>query len=111
LWALVLGAGRRRGIDRMAAVFAVIAGMAFLGAIVITPAHALIDTYAASEGAADALDDQRVAAAIMWVTGMAITLPLLLLTVWRGATMEQNIAEPRGARERERGPTPRRRPP
>ena len=111
LWALVLGAGRRRGIDRMAAVFAVIAGMAFLGAILMTADHALIDSYAASEGAADALDDQRVAAAIMWVTGMAITLPLLLLTVWRWATMEQNIAERREALERAAGPTPRRRPP
>ena len=111
LWALVLGAGRRRGVDRMAAVFAVIAGMAFLGAILMTADHALIDSYAAQAGATDALDDQRLAAAIMWVTGMAITLPLLLLTVWRWATMEQNIAERREALERAAGPTPRRRPP
>ncbi len=108
LWALVLGAGRRRGVDRMAAVFAVIAGMAFLAAILMTADHALIASYAAREGAADALDDQRTAAAIMWVTGMAITVPLLLLTVWRWATMEQKIAERREALERS---TPRRRPP
>ena len=95
----------------MAAVFAVIAGMAFLAAILMTADHALIASYAAREGAADALDDQRTAAAIMWVTGMAITVPLLLLTVWRWATMEQKIAERREALERSTGPTPRRRPP
>ncbi len=100
LWALVTGAGRRRGVDRMAAVFAVIAGMAFLGAILMTADHALIDSYAAREGPVDALADQRMAAAIMWVTGMAITVPLLLLTVWRWATMEQTIAERREALER-----------
>ena len=102
LWSLVLGAGRRRGVDRMAAVFAVIAGMAFLGAILMTADHALIGTYVAEEGAADALDDQRVAAAIMWVTGMAITVPLLLITVWRWATLEQTIAERREALEHPR---------
>ena len=111
LWALVLGAGRRRGIDRIAAVFAVIAGMAFLGAILMTADHALIATYADGEAPADALDDQRLAAAIMWVTGMAITVPLLLLTVWRWATLEQTIAERREALEGSARPTPRRRPP
>ena len=55
--------------------------MAFLGAILMTADHALIDTYAAQEGAVDALDDQRLAAAIMWVTGMAITVPLLLVNL------------------------------
>ena len=111
LWALVLGAGRRRGIDRIASVFAVIAGMAFLAAILMTADHALIASYAERNGPVEALDDQRMAAAIMWVTGMAITLPLLLLTVWRWATLEQTIAERREALERSTGPTPRRRPP
>ncbi len=100
LWALMLAAGRRRGVDRVAAVFAVIAGMAFLGAILLSADQPLIDTYAARNGAANALDDQRIAASIMWVTGMIITVPLLLVTVWRWASLEQATAERREALER-----------
>ena len=99
----MLGAGRRRGIDRIVSVFAVIAGMAFLAAILMTADHALIRELRGTQRPRGALDDQRMAAAIMWVTGMAITLPLLLLTVWRWATLEQTIAERREALERLHG--------
>lgn len=99
LWTLMLAPGRRRAIDRVGSVFAVIAGMAFLGAILISADQPLIDTYAASNGVDDALDDQRVAASIMWVTGMIITVPLLLVTVWRWASLEQSTAERREALE------------
>ena len=50
-------------------------------------------TYEARLGAADALDDQRSAAAIMWVTGMLTTLPLLVAAVWRWASTEQRVAQ------------------
>jgi hypothetical protein len=40
-----------------------------------------------------ALDDQRAAASLMWVGGMAITLPLLIVSVWRWAAAEERIAE------------------
>jgi len=100
LWALMLSSGRRRALDRVAAVFAVIAGMAFLGVVLLTADQALIDSYADGRTAADALDDQRIAAAIMWVTGMVITVPLLVVTIWRWATLEQATAERREALER-----------
>ena len=40
----------------------------------------------------------------MWVTGMIITVPLLVVTVWRWATLEQVTAERREALERSRRP-------
>ena len=62
--------------------------------------------YATPLGAADALDDQRAAAAIMWVTGMAITVPLLVRRrVAVGAT-EQRIAERARSNSKPLGPTP-----
>ena len=49
-------------------------------------------TYEARLGVDGALDDQRSAAAIMWVTGMLTTLPLLVAAVWRWASTEQRVA-------------------
>ena len=104
----MLAAGTRRGIDRVLAVLAVIAGMAFLGAILISADQPLIDTYAATQGVDDALHDQRIAASIMWVTGMIITVPLFLVTVWRWASLEQATAERREALDGSSSSTPRR---
>jgi putative membrane protein len=100
LWALMLAPGRRQALDRVAAVFAVIAGMAFLGVVLLTADRALIDTYAERWAGPDALVDQRIAAAIMWVTGMVMTVPLLIVTIWRWASLEQATAERREALER-----------
>ena len=72
--------------------FGVIAGGALLGMILLAATEPLMPTYAARLGADRALDDQRAAAAIMWVTGMFTTLPLLVLAVWRWASAEERIA-------------------
>ena len=92
MWSAVLGAGRSTAVARIGGVFGVIAGGAFLGVILLAATEPLIPTYEARLGAARALDDQRNAAAIMWVTGMLTTLPLLIVAVWRWASAEERIA-------------------
>jgi putative membrane protein len=86
-WAAVLGPRRVGGAGRVAAVFGVSAGGALLGMILLTAPEPLIDTYASRLGAG-ALDDQRRAAALMWVSGMLTTVPLFILAVWRWASAE-----------------------
>ncbi|MEM9514623.1 MAG: cytochrome c oxidase assembly protein [Actinomycetota bacterium] len=92
LWAAVRGVGRSAAVTRVGSVFAVIAGTAMLGIVLLTASAPLVPTYAEQLGDTAAVDDQRVAASIMWVSGMAMTLPLLLLAVWRWATTEERIA-------------------
>ena len=92
LWAAVRGVGRAAAVTRVGSVFAVIAGTAMLGIVLLTASAPLVPTYAEQLGDAAAVDDQRVAASIMWVSGMAMTVPLLLLAVWRWATTEERIA-------------------
>jgi putative membrane protein len=77
---------------RIGSVFGVVAGGALLGMILIAATAPLMPTYEARLGTAAALDDQRSAAALMWVTGMFTTLPLLVLAVWRWAAAEERIA-------------------
>jgi putative membrane protein len=93
MWAAVLVVGRVGAVARIGSVFGVIAGSAFLGVILMAATEPLMPTYADRLGVADALDDQRAAAAIMWVTGMFTTLPLLVAAVWRWASTEQRIAQ------------------
>ena len=78
---------------RVAAAAAVIAGTALLGVVLLTAPTPLIDTYVGRLGAEHALTDQRRAAAIMWVGGMAMTLPLVLVTFWRWASHEEAVAQ------------------
>ncbi|MET0145359.1 MAG: cytochrome c oxidase assembly protein [Ilumatobacteraceae bacterium] len=92
MWAAVLGVGRAAAPARIAGVFGVIVGGSFLGMILLAATAPLMPTYEARLGTARALDDQRAAAALMWVTGMVTTLPLLLLAVWRWAATEERIA-------------------
>ena len=76
-----------------ASVFGVVAGGALLGMVLLAatdPADA--DLRGAASAPSGALDDQRSAAALMWVTGMFTTLPLLVLAVWRWAATEERIA-------------------
>jgi putative membrane protein len=73
--------------------FAVIAGSALLGIVLLSASTPLFDTYVNRLGPDAALDDQRVAASLMWVGGMATTLPLLLVAVWRWASAEERIAD------------------
>ena len=55
------------------------------GSILLSASEPLIPTYEPGSGSADALADQRTAAAMMWIGGMVTTVPLLLLAVWRWA--------------------------
>lgn len=91
LWSALLTSARGSAPVRLAAVFAVIGGMALLGMILMSADEATVAAYAERLGP-DALDDQRTAAALMWVTGMATTLPLVLAGVWKAATAEQRRA-------------------
>ena len=91
MWAAVLGVGRSAAVARIGSVFGVIAGGALLGMILLSATAPLIPTYEARLGSEAALDDQRAAAAIMWVTGMLTTLPLLVLAVWRWAATEERV--------------------
>ncbi len=107
LWAATRNAGRRAPVQRVGAVFAVIAGSALLGVVLMSAASPLVPTYVEALGAERALDDQRLAASIMWVGGMATTLPLLLLSVWSWASAEERVAV-RSEALREVGPRARR---
>jgi putative membrane protein len=90
---VVLAAGSAAGPARVAGVFAVIAGSALLGVVLLTASMPLMDTYAERLGESRALDDQRAAASLMWVGGMALSLPLLLTAFWRWASAEQRATE------------------
>lgn len=92
MWFAIGRMHRATGPGHAAAVFVVITGTALVSAILLTAPRPLVATYAEGLGA-DGLGDQRTAAAIMWVAGMATTLPLLVLAVWRWATAEQRRAE------------------
>jgi putative membrane protein len=109
MWSAVLGVGRSTAVARIGGVFGVIAGSAFLGVILLAATEPLMPTYEARLGTVGALDDQRAAAAIMWVTGMFTTLPLLIAAVWRWASAEERIARRAEALADATG-TPRRRP-
>jgi putative membrane protein len=93
LWAVVTAGGRASAAARVGAVFGVIGGSALLGVVLLTASTPLVPTYAIELGTDAAVDDQRAAASLMWVGGMAITLPLLIVAVWRWAAAEQRIAE------------------
>ncbi len=93
LWAVVTASGRASSPRRVGAVFGVIGGSALLGVVLLSATTPLVPTYAHELGADAALDDQRAAASLMWVGGMAITLPLLIVSVWRWAATEERIAE------------------
>lgn len=92
LWAAIRSAGRAAVVERVGAVFAVIAGSALLGVVLLSASSPLVPTYADRLGAQDALTDQRVAASLMWVGGMATTLPLLVIAVWAWASAEERVA-------------------
>lgn len=92
LWAAVRSSGRQAAIVRIGAVFAVIGASALLGVVLLSASTPLVETYADRLGPDEALADQRLAASLMWVGGMATTLPLLVLSVWSWATTEERIA-------------------
>ena len=96
VWAAMLaGATRARTVapvGRILATFVLIGGTALLGVVLLSAPRALNDTYVDRLGATAALADQQAAGAIMWIGGMALTLPALVAAVWRWASAEEAIA-------------------
>ena len=90
-WAAVRGVGRTAAPAPLGAVFGVSAAGALLGMILMSASEPLMPTYEELLGTADAVSDQRAAAAIMWVGGMVATVPLLLLAGWRWAAAEERV--------------------
>ena len=90
-WSAALAARPTWAFGRVGAAFGVSAAGALLGVILLTAPEPLVDTYAARLGTG-ALDDQRRAAALMWISGMLTTVPLLLVAVWRWASAEERAA-------------------
>ena len=72
--------------------FGVGAAGSVLGIALLSASEPLIPTYEHQLGFDDALADQRTAAAMMWIGGMATTVPLLLVAVWRWASAEERNA-------------------
>jgi putative membrane protein len=92
MWAAVVGVRRTGAAARIGAVFGVTAMSALLGMILMAAASPLMPTYERRLGFGHALSDQRSAAAIMWISGMLTTLPLLIAAVWRWASAEEQMA-------------------
>ena len=93
LWSVVLAPVTTKAFARVAASFAVIGGGAVLGIVLTSANRPLVDTYVDLLGSDAALADQRRAASLMWVGGMALGLPLLMTAVWRWAANEQRTTE------------------
>jgi putative membrane protein len=92
MWAAVVGVRRTGAAARVGSVFGVIAMSSFLALVLMAATSPLMPTYERRLGVDAALADQRAAAAIMWVTGMLTTLPLLVAAVWRWASAEEKMA-------------------
>jgi cytochrome c oxidase assembly factor CtaG len=97
IWAVVSAPVTSGALGRVLAAFAVIAGSAVLGIVLTSADRPLVDTYAERLGQAAALRDQRDAASLMWVGGMALGLPLIMTSVWRWAALEDRITRRREA--------------
>ncbi len=93
LWVALRGSARRAAPARIGAVFGVSAGTALVGVVLLSASSPLVATYEATQGSGPALHDQRVAASLMWIGGMATTLPLLLVAVWSWAVAEERVAQ------------------
>ncbi len=66
---------------RILYLFLAMPAMAFLGLAIFSADHVLNPTYAAAQGVAHALADQRVAGALMWTGGMFLIVPALALVL------------------------------
>jgi cytochrome c oxidase assembly factor CtaG len=62
--------------------FLAMPAMAFLGLVIFSARNVLYPTYAAVEGPARALADQRVAGALMWTGGMFLIVPALAFVMF-----------------------------
>ena len=92
-WVGALGARARQGPSRLIAALTAATGLTLLSVWILMLDSPLSDVYVARRGFASALDDQRMGAGLMWVGMIALTMPLLMLAVWRWAAAEQRQAE------------------
>jgi cytochrome c oxidase assembly factor CtaG len=92
-WAGALGPRARQGPSRLIAALTAATGLTLLSVWILMLDAPLSDVYVARRGFASALDDQRMGAGLMWVGMIALTMPLLMLAVWRWAAAEQRQAE------------------
>lgn len=95
LWSTVLAPRGQRGAWRVAASFGAVGALALLGMVLTTTTEPLSEIYAGRLGVAEAVTDQHNGAALMWVGGMFLTLPLVLVAVWRWASAEEQAVRRR----------------
>jgi putative membrane protein len=94
-WAGALGTRARQGPTRLMAALTAATGLTLLSVWILMLDRPLSDVYVDERGYTDALEDQRMGAGLMWVGMIALTMPLLMLAVWRWAAAEQRQAERR----------------
>jgi len=92
-WVGALGARARQGPSRLIAALTAATGLTLLSVWILMLDTPLSDVYVAQRGVSSALDDQRMGAGLMWVGMIALTMPMLVLAVWRWAAAEQRAAE------------------
>ena len=92
-WVGALGARARHGPARVVAALTAATGLTLLSVWILLLDTPLSDEYVDRRGYASALRDQRMGAGLMWVGMIALTMPLLILAVWRWAAAEQRTAE------------------
>jgi cytochrome c oxidase assembly factor CtaG len=92
-WVGALGARARQGPSRLIAALTAATGLTLLSVWILMLDTPLSDVYVDRRGFASALDDQRMGAGLMWVGMIALTMPMLVLAVWRWAAAEQRAAE------------------
>jgi putative membrane protein len=95
LWGAVLAPIAHRGAWRVTTAFATIAATAFLGMVIAASRTPIAAFYIERQGVDAALEDQRLGASLMWVGGMAITLPLAMVALWRWAAAEERATQHR----------------
>jgi putative membrane protein len=100
MWAGLIGADplphRPSATATVAALIAAMGAMGALGAALAAEQHVVYAPYAGRM--ADALGDQQLAGGIMWMGGMVVVLPALLVLAWRALIAEERRATVREAR-------------
>ena len=94
-WAGALGTRPRQGPTRLIAALTAATGLTLLSVWILMLDRPLSEVYVEKRGYADALEDQRMGAGLMWVGMIALTMPLLVLAIWRWAAAEQRQTERR----------------
>lgn len=98
LWAPLIAADplphRPGAVGRLTVLLAAMGAMAAVGGSLAGSAGVVYATYG---GPAGALGDQALAAAIMWVGGLVVVLPAVLILAWSALMLEERRARAREA--------------